>query len=67
MKRSLGQDPRTKQTAFPVRRSNSTSSPRPVSPAVGYQRKQGVPLPHKNTKTRPETCERALKKIIQKQ
>ncbi|XP_052731018.1 uncharacterized protein LOC108343939 isoform X3 [Vigna angularis] len=67
MKRSLGQDPRTKETAFPVRRPKSTSSPIPVSPALRYQRQQGVPLPHKNTKTRPETCERALKKMIQKQ
>lgn len=67
MKRSLGQDPRTKETDFPVRRPSSTPSPRPVSPALRYQRQQGVPLPHKNTKTRPETCERALKKMIQKQ
>ncbi|KAK7347323.1 hypothetical protein VNO80_21853 [Phaseolus coccineus] len=65
MKRSPGQDPRTKETAFPVRRPSGTS-PTPVSPALGYPMQQGIPLPHKNTKTKPETCESALKKMIQK-
>ncbi|XP_068464604.1 uncharacterized protein [Phaseolus vulgaris] len=67
MKRSPGQDPRTKETAFPVRRPSGTSSPRPVSPALGHPMQKGIPLPHKNTKTKPETCGSALKKIIQKQ
>ncbi|KAK7388896.1 hypothetical protein VNO78_23723 [Psophocarpus tetragonolobus] len=49
MRRSFGQDPRTKETASPVRR------PRPVSPALGYQRQ---PLPRKNAKTTPETWEK---------
>ncbi|CAJ1944153.1 unnamed protein product [Sphenostylis stenocarpa] len=67
MKRSFDEDPRTKETAFPVRRQSSISTSRPVSPALGYQRQQGTPFPHKNTKARPENCEKAMIKMIQKQ
>ncbi|XP_020228641.1 uncharacterized protein LOC109809677 [Cajanus cajan] len=66
-KRSFGQDLRTKETAFPVRRPSGISPPRPVTPALGYQKQQGIPLQHKNVKTRPETCEKAMIKNIQKQ
>ncbi|TKY73338.1 Remorin, C-terminal [Spatholobus suberectus] len=49
-KRSLGQEPaRTTESAFPVRRPSGISSPRPISPAAGFQNNKGGPIiQHKN-------------------
>ena len=68
MKRSFGQDPRTKESAFPVRRPSGISSPKPVSPALaaGYQKQKGISIQHKNVKTRSETREKAKIEKIQK-
>lgn len=67
-KRSFGQDPRTQESAFPVRHPSGISPPtRPVSPALGHQKQHRIPLQHKHVKTRPETCEKAMIKMIQKQ
>ncbi|KAL2322086.1 hypothetical protein Fmac_026465 [Flemingia macrophylla] len=66
MNRSFGQDPRTKESAFPVRRPSGVSSPMPVTPALGYPKQQGLPLQHKNVQTRPETCEKAMIRLLQK-
>ncbi|RDX86282.1 hypothetical protein CR513_32408, partial [Mucuna pruriens] len=67
MKRSFGQDLRTNESAFPARRPSGISPPRSVSPAQGYQKQQRDPLQHKNVKTRPQTWEKAMIKMIQKQ
>nr|XP_029145784.1 uncharacterized protein LOC112722553 [Arachis hypogaea] len=68
MKRSFGQDPRTKETAHPVRRSSSVSSPMPPPPAQAVHRKEkGIPIQHKNVSTGPQTWQKTnIEKIQQR-
>ncbi|KAK7330316.1 hypothetical protein VNO77_24506 [Canavalia gladiata] len=66
--RSFGQDTRTKESDFPVRRPSGISSPRPiVYPTAAYQKQKGTPLQYKIVKTKPQTWEKAIIKMIQKQ
>ncbi|KAK7265837.1 hypothetical protein RJT34_33461 [Clitoria ternatea] len=67
IKGSFGQDTRPKASPFPVRSASGISSPRLVSPAIGYQKQQGTPFQNKNFKTKPETWKKTKTKMIQKQ
>ena len=50
VKRSFGQDPRTTESDFRVRRPSGISSPRPIPPASGYPKQIGNPIQHNNGK-----------------
>ncbi|MED6206043.1 hypothetical protein PIB30_023259 [Stylosanthes scabra] len=67
IKISFGQEPRTKETAFPVRRSSGISSPKSPPPALaaGYQKQKGIPLQQKNVSTSPQTWQKTKIENIQ--